>query len=285
MTDQPELSFFTAGEGVEVVVPTTMARSMWDEDQMHGVALAGALARAAERCLAAAGRDDLDPARLTVDLFRKARMQPCETSAEVVREGPRICLVDVVLRQGGERVARASALFLKPTASAPGEVWEPAHREQPPADDVAPRTDEPHVPYLDSGAGWSQDFTTHQNPGRKRSWNTPPAIVAGEATTPFQAAAAIADGTSLVTNWGSEGVQYINTDINLALARPPVGLSIGLAALHRVEHDGVAVGTAAVFDRSGPLGTATVTALANARRTVDLGGVRYDDDGRRRQAR
>jgi hypothetical protein len=41
--------------------------------------------------------------------------------------------------------------------------------------------------------------------------------------------------------------------------------------------------TAAVFDRSGPLGTAVVTSLANAKRVVDLGGVEYTDDGERRR--
>ena len=34
--------------------------------------------------------------------------------------------------------------------------------------------------------------------------------------------------------------------------------------------DGIVVGTAEVFDSTGVVGTATVTALANTRRTVDL---------------
>jgi hypothetical protein len=85
----------------------------------------------------------------------------------------------------------------------------------------------------------------------------------------------------MVTNWGSRGVEHINTDITMTLAREPEGVEIGLLATDRVEHDGIAVGTAAVFDRRGPLGTVIVAALANARRTVDLGSVTYTDDGRR----
>jgi len=92
----------------------------------------------------------------------------------------------------------------------------------------------------------------------------------------------MADGASLVTNWGDKGVEYINTDITLTLARLPEGLEIGLAAVDRVEHDGIAVGTAAVFDRSGTLGTAVVTSLVNAHRTVDFEGVEYTDSGERR---
>ena len=41
------------------------------------------------------------------------------------------------------------------------------------------------------------------------------------------------------------------------------------------------VGSATVFDRSGTIGVASVTALANARRPVDFEQVRYDDDGTR----
>ena len=106
-------------------------------------------------------------------------------------------------------------------------------------------------------------------------------IVPDQAVTPFQAAASTADGTSMVCNWGSRGVEHINTDITMTLAREPDGVEIGLLATDRVEHDGIAVGTAQIFDRSGPLGTVMVAALANARRTVDLGSVSYTDDGQR----
>jgi hypothetical protein len=275
-----QLSFFRhAGDDL---VPTDLACSMWSTDQMHGVALSGALARAAERCLAAAGRTDLRPARFVVDLFRPARMRACTFATEVVREGSRICLVDVTMSQDGERVARASATFLKPSQDAPGEVWQPRTRPEPPPLDVAPETDEPRVPFFHSSAGWSQDFGQHQNADRKASWNSAIPVVPDEPLTGFQAAAATADGGSMVTNWGSNGVEYINTDIALTLAREPVGVEIGLLATDRVEQDGIAVGTATMFDRRGPLGTVMVAALANTRRTVDFARVAWTDDGERR---
>lgn len=274
-----DLSLFEA-DG-DALRPTNIARSMWSDNQMHGVAISGALSRAIERCVTDAGRDDLRPARMTVDLFRPATMDPCLVTTEVVREGRRICLVDALLTQGGERVARASAIFLMPSASAPGEVWEPTDRPAPPPLDVAPVSSEPRVPYFHSDAGWTQTFADHQNGSRKASWNTGLPVVAGEEVTPFQAVAAMADGASLVTNWGDQGVEYINTDITLTLARVPEGVEVGLAAEDRVEHDGIAVGTATLFDRAGTLGTVVVTSLANTRRTVDLGGVEYTDDGGR----
>jgi hypothetical protein len=275
-----DLSFFRA-DGVRLV-PTELAQSMWDADQMHGVAVSGALARALEHRVAGLGRAELRPARLTVDLFRPAAMVACEIATVVVREGRRICLVDAVLTQGGDAVARASAVFLAPSADTEGELWSPEHRPGPPPEDLAPPTDVPHVPYFHSAdAGWSQQFGDHQNGSRKQSWNCAIPVVAGEPITPFQAVAAVADGASLVTNWGSAGVEHINTDVTLTLARRPDGVEIGLAAVDRVECDGIAVGTVAVFDRRGPLGTAVVTALANTRRTVDMGGIEYQHDGTR----
>lgn len=274
------ISFFTR-DGDDLV-PAPLACSMWSDDQMHGVALSGALAWAAEQALVAAGRTDLRPARWAVDLFKPARMVPCTLTTEIEREGRRICLVDVILSQDGERVARGTATFLKPSETTEGEVWSPAERPSPPPLDVVPPSDgEPRAPYVRSSEGWSQNFLEHQNADRKMSWSTSVPIVPDQPLTGFQAAASTADGTSMVTNWGSRGVEYINTDITMTLAREPDGIEIGLLATDRVEHEGIAVGSAAMFDRSGPLGTVMVAALANARRTVDLGSVSYTDDGQR----
>lgn len=271
-----DLSFFTR-DG-DVLVPTEMALSSWSGDQLHGVAVSGALGRAAEQAVEAIGRVELVPVRLTVDLFRATRMRPCRLEATVVREGPRLCLVDVHLLQDGDdtedgpvATARASVLFLRTGEAPTGEVWMPQDAPQPPPVEVAPVTDQPHVPYLRSDADWSQNFREHQNAGRKTTWNTPPAIVSGEPLTGFQAAAAMADGTSLTSNWGSRGVEHINADITLTLARRPVGVTVGLHATDRVEHDGIAVGTATLFDREGRLGTTVVTAMSNTKRSVDLG--------------
>ena len=48
-------------------------------------------------------------------------------------------------------------------------------------------------------------------------------------------------------------------------------MELGLYALDRTVNDGIAVGTAAMFDRHGQLGTATVVTLANAAHRVAIG--------------
>ena len=262
--------FRSSAEGLD---PLPLAQSLWREDQMHGVAVSGLLARALEQALDAAGRSGLVPARYHVDLFRPARMTTTTASARIVREGPRLVLLDAVVEQDGELVARAGGTFLAPSQNAPGEVWTaPGERPAPPPPTLLPEPGEQHVPLFASAAPWSDDFGDHQNGGRHQTWQTAIPIVAGEECSPFQAVASIADAASMVTNWGTEGVAHINTDIDLALCRLPDSARLGLRATDRLEVDGIAVGTAEVYDASGPIGTATVTSLANARRTVDLSG-------------
>jgi hypothetical protein len=274
-----KLSFFTS-DG-DALVPTGLARSLWSDDQMHGVALSGALARGLERAVADVGRAELRPARYSVDLFRAARMEPCHIQAVVVREGRRLCLVDATLEQGGEPVARASGLFLQPSEQAPGAVWEPGTTFDPPPLDVAPQSDEPRVPLFNSeGIGWSTSFAAHQNGNRKTTWQTGVPVVPEERPSPFVAVASIADAASMVTNWGSNGVEHINTDITLTLVRLPESLEVGLAALDRVSADGIASGVAAVFDRRGRVGSVMVSSLANAKRTVDFEVHDFSDDPR-----
>jgi hypothetical protein len=255
----------------DVLVPQDIARSLWRSDQMHGVATSGALARELESAVVTAGRRDLRPARYTVDLFKAPSMGPCTMASTVVREGSRLMLLDATLSQEGAVVARASALFLKETENPPGDVWSPPEAPTPPPLEIAAVSDEPRVPiFYSDGVGWSQNFAEHQNGGRKQTWQTTLAIVAGERPTPFQGLAGAADATSMVVNWGSAGVQYINTDVTLAISRVPVSQEIGLSAISWTAYDGIATGTCAVFDRQGPIGTSTVTSISNARRAVDF---------------
>ncbi len=273
------LSFFTRHG--DDLLPVDLARSLWSEDQMHGVALSGALARSLEQAVAAAGRSELRPTRYTVDLFRPARMAPCRITTTVVREGSRLLLVDAVLTQEGQPVARAGAVFLRPTTPATGAVWEPDAAFSPPPLDLAPVSDKPRVPLFSSELiGWSASFADHQNGERKMTWQTGVPVVPDEQPSGFVAAASVSDAASMVTNWGSQGVEHINTDITLTLARTPVSLEIGLAAVDRVSADGIATGTVTVFDRQGRLGTAVVSALANTKRSVDFEVHDFSNDPR-----
>ncbi|MFC8387011.1 acyl-CoA thioesterase domain-containing protein [Nocardia sp. NPDC057272] len=262
-------AFFRAESGrtSTELIPQTEALSGWGEDHLRGLAISSALARAAERAVADIGRADLQPVRWTLDLFRPARRRPCTTSANIVREGRRLCLVDTVLHQDGGPVARASALFLAPSESPSGAVWSGGARPEPPP--LGASMTQGHRLYFSEGTGWG-DAAQAQNDARKQVWHDPIPVVEGEPITPLQLTAGIADVVNVVANLGSNGLEFINADLTLALVRLPVGTAVGFSATDRIEHAGISVGTAVAFDRTGVFGTATVSALANTHRTVDL---------------
>ncbi|MEV6341430.1 thioesterase family protein [Nocardia vinacea] len=258
-------AFFAAkDDGFE---PLPFAASSWSPKMVNGPAICGLLARALEQQHCAPG---FTPARLTVDLFRPTLRKPVTVVTELVRDGRRIRVADAALMQDGEAVARASAVFLKRSAQPPGELWTRAESPQPP---LVPIADGPTTPMWNSDGsadGWSSRISEHQNNGRKRMWQAPLSVVEGEPPSAFAAAAMIGESTSLMTNWGTAGIGFINADLTLALARPVIGLEIGVEADSHISADGIAVGSATLFDRSGSFGTCVVTALSNADRQVDF---------------
>jgi hypothetical protein len=254
-----------------VLEPQPIARSGWG-DQIRGTAVSGALARATELEMSAVGRPDLRLARWSVHLFRAARMTRSTTTCRVVRKSRRLCLLDAVFEQDGQPVARSSALYLHASETPVEQVWSRAPVDLAPPPDIVPPEPEYRLYHTD-GAGWTSTGEEHQNAHAKRTWHLPMQLVEGEETTPMQAVATVADVTNMVTNWGSEGVQFINVDVDLALVRLPRAGGVGLAADQRLACDGIAVGSAVVFDRDGALGITSVTALANAHVAVDVARV------------
>ncbi|MFD6454809.1 acyl-CoA thioesterase domain-containing protein [Nocardia sp. NPDC060220] len=258
--------------GAEVLHPEPEASSGWIGGQLRGMAVGAVLARAVERELIVRERSDLRPVRWTLDLFRPVFMRPCTTRVEVIRDGRRLSLFDATLIQDGRAVARAGALYLRPGPTPHGICWSPETAADPPPADREPSPDQDRV-YFSEEQGWSPDARTHHNAARTGIWHRPIAVVVGEEPTPFQFVAGLADVTNVVTNLGSHGLEYINADATLTLTRLPEGDEAGLVGLDRLAQDGIALGTAAIYDRKGVFGTATVSSLANTRGPADLSAI------------
>ena len=242
--------------------PTPACASGWSTEQLRGPAVSAALARATERA-ASESLPDKRLVRWTVDLFRPAMMQPTVVTASILRRGRRIGLIDAELVQNGKPLARSRALFARPSSTPEGSVWTPSPAFLPPPADLLPAPGE-HRLYNSDHRGWTPHAEDHLGSAHKQTWHFPVRTVAGEEPTHFQMAAGVADVTNLVMSWGSAGVEFINADITLAITRLPSALELGLCALNRTVDNGIAVGTAAMFDRQGQLGVATVVTLANA---------------------
>jgi acyl-coenzyme A thioesterase PaaI-like protein len=253
----------------EVLRPTRASAGGWSTEQMRGPAVSAALARGTEH-VADDALPGMRPVRWTVDLFRPPMMLPTTVTASVSRKGRRIGLIDAELAQNGRPVARSRALFARPSPTPDGLVWTSSSAFRPPPPDLRPASGEPLL-YNSDHRGWTPNAADHLGGAHKQTWHFPVAVVAGEEHTRFQMAAGVADVANLVMSWGSAGVEFINADITLAISRLPVAMELGLCALDRTVADGIAVGTAAMFDRHGQLGTATVVTLANAGNRVDIG--------------
>jgi hypothetical protein len=230
---------------------------------MSGHVAGGLLSRAVERAV-----DDpaFMPARLTVDLPRPTALEPVEVQTRVVRNGKRLRLVESALLQDDKVVAQATGLFLRRGEQPTGDIWStdvempsiPAGL-QPSDDSLFVRT-----------YGWGMSI---QNPdpdwsgqgGEKFTWLrlTQP-LFEGEPLTPFTRAAMAADVTASLTNWSSEGLKFINADYTLTLSRLPDGPMIGLAAQGHSTHDGIATGTATLFDQQGKIGSCVSVSLAQS---------------------
>jgi hypothetical protein len=259
---QTELSepYFTERDGE--LVPAPHARSWWAAGMVHGRLLAGLLARSLELEHSDTG---LHFARLTVDMFRNAPMEPLRVTTERVREGRRIRVADAVVHSTVGPVARAAAVLLRRGEQPEGFVpnvpeWDAVTPDQ------LPPTAKPEFPV--------QMFDEDNNPivywgdsgtKRRRVWiHEFSPLVAGESLTPFVRAALAADAASPMTHAGKQ-LEFINADYTLLLSRLPLSDVVGLESGGHISEDGIAVGHATVFDLAGPIGHCTTTALANQR--------------------
>ena len=249
-------------------VPRDLARGFWSRETISGPPACGIVARELENAYLAS-EPEFFPARLTVDLSRPVPAEPLLVRTRLSRDGRRIRVADAEVfgTDDENAVARATAVFLRRSAQPPGAVWRPRSARPVPGDDDPP----PEVtPVYGSDIGWSGDISAHRDSSRKRLWVRRIAAVHGELPSPFIKAAIVGEQASFVTNWGSMGVEFINVDATLNLARLPVGTGLGVEAEAHLSDDGIAACAATLFDTEGPVGICTVTALAAVDRRLDL---------------
>ena len=255
-------AFFTPTErGLE---PHPDARSPWADDMLHGRLLGGLAAWAIERDH---GDDSFQPARLTVDMFRFPAMAPTSVRTDVVRAGGRVRVVDATIEIDGVAVARASSLHLRRGVAPTGDdapvtaPWS-APTPQDLIDSGSVGALPPDVPFqllpLD-GAAFGPT-----GPVPRRGWmRDDRPLVEGAPLTPFVRAALAADFASPLANFTDHGLDYINADLALYLARLPDGEWIGIETNARVVADGVSIAECRFHDERGPVGWGAVCAVLN----------------------
>ncbi|WP_307874485.1 thioesterase family protein [Frankia nepalensis] len=247
--------------------PNDIAGGVWAAKTVSGRILGGLVTHVLEQEQSAPG---YRLARLTVDMFRAIPMAPLTVTTALVRAGGRIRVADAHLSHDGTLIGRATAVFLRPSTNAPGEIWRPDRGEwtapEPGDPRLAAGTVNPRIEGLPMLAGERPDGPLGPTRGVQRGgmWvRELHPVVEGMPMTPLTRVGLVADMTSATTHRGTGGIQYINTDWSLNLVREPVGEFLGVLARDQHAVDGVSFGQATIHDAAGLLGTCTVTALAN----------------------
>lgn len=240
-------------------MPNSIAHGGWGPT-LGGQVVGGLLARAVEQHVP---EDDLQPARLTVEILRRVATEPLRVTASVVRAGSRMRAIDAAMTQHGELVARASALYLRRGTQPGGEFFTTAVTMPSVPEEPAP-LDESVPMFIQTYGNDDGGRFPWQHSGPRYAWiREIRDLVDGEELTPFVRAAMAVDVTASMTNFSTTGLAFINADYTLTLSRLPIGPYIGLAALTHYSDAGVATGSAALLDMSGPIGSGVSTAIAN----------------------
>jgi acyl-coenzyme A thioesterase PaaI-like protein len=261
-----ESFFVTDGD---TFVPNEIAQGGWGPT-LGGQVLGGLMARAVEQKRA---DPDLIPARFTVDILRRVATAPVRVHADVVRTGRRMQAIDAQLIQGGELVARASALLLR-RGDQPHEMPWTTSISMPPIPPEPAQFDGSVPMFITPYGGGSSDYTfPWQHDGPRYAWvREIRPLIDDEALTPFIRAAMAVDVTASLTGFSKAGLEFINADYTLTLCRLPDGPYVGLAGLTHYSAGGIAVGSASLFDAQGPIGGSMTTAAANSNFRPSVGG-------------
>lgn len=236
-------------------------RGPWDENSVHGRIVIGLLAHEIESRY---GGSEFQTARLTVDMYRLPGFAPVCVTTRPVREGKRIRVIDAEFFSNGVSMARATCQLLRRTTSPEGTVWSTPNWSAPRPENIDPPADRRSA----LGGMWEirQISGWMGASGPRRVWmREVRELVGGLPLTPFVRAALASDFASPFANAGDKGLGYINSDVTLYIHREMQGQWIGLEVTNHMATEGVAVGECLLYDVTGPIGIAAVTALAQRR--------------------
>jgi hypothetical protein len=257
MSNEP---FFKRQDGR--FLPQPVSAGPWDPKSLHGRVIIGLLAHEIE--VKYGGDPDMVPARLTVDMYKLPDFSEVEVTTRVVRDGYRIKVIDAEFISGGVSAGRATCQLLRRSQAPEGTVWSPPNWDAP-----HPETLPVPEPRAGMGGMWAMRPISGGmgQSGPRRTWMAEVRdVVGGSPITPWQRAALAADFASPFANGAQgAGLGYINSDATLYLHRAMVGEWIGFEVVNHGATDGVAIGECWLYDVEGPIGTATVCALAQKR--------------------
>jgi Acyl-CoA thioesterase C-terminal domain/Acyl-CoA thioesterase N-terminal domain len=266
----PDSFYEPDGDGF---VATEATRGPWDPDAQHASPPAALIGREIERLGdGRMGGGEGPPAqvgRITYEIMRSVPIEPVRVSAEVVRTGRRVEMVESALTdlEGAELIrargwrVRADELDFEPPRGFPEPPPGPEQGEAKPFFDTG----------QDVGYHTSMEYRFAQGsfaePGPATCWlKLGVDLVDGEKPTPLQRLLAAADtGNGISAALDYRKFVFINVDLTVHIHRLPEGEWICLDALTLPEPTGIGIADTRLFDERGAIGRAVQTLLVAPR--------------------
>lgn len=259
-------------------IPSDTAASPWGPVTLHGGASTALMVSAMEDRFSS---DDMQLARLTVDLFRPVPKAPLRVDCKTVRDGKRVKVFDVSLYHEQVEVCRASGLVLQKSAvEVPGyannDTALPEHIARAMAQQAVIGIGPEHrmyegtpTPGLHRSIPLKPVFL-NIGIGHGCSWlKLPVPVIEGRANTPLSSVAALADfanGFSQVHL--SEEVGFINADLTVNLFRMPTSEWLCIDSRAFPQSTGLSMVESVLYDEGGMLGRVAQSNLTMPRFTA-----------------
>jgi hypothetical protein len=244
---------------------TPSAAGPWNPQHQHGAAPTALICWVVERIPTLV---PMHVARITVDLLRPVPVAPLEVKSEVLREGRKIQLCQIQLFADGTEVTRATVLRIRSTPlSLPDTVKDEPVMYPSPEESRAPKESSSGSNAFVTGLQMRIAKGGFRRPGPAAIWfRAERPIISGAPITPLMRAAITSDfcnGTSAMLDFNDW--TFINGDLNINLARMPVGEWILLDAESYVGPTGVGIAFARLGDVQGYFGRAVQSLVIEPR--------------------
>ncbi len=245
---------------------TELTRGPWDRGAQHAGPPAALLGYAIE-CLPESGRFQVG--RITFEILRSIPIGPVEVSAEIVRPGKRVQMVEAELRVAGEVLMRARAWRLRiGEVDVPEDSIAPEQPPPPPEDgDNAGffPTGEEHGYHSAMDASFISGGFLELGPATVWLRMRQP-LVTGEEPSPLQRLLVVADvGNGVSAALDFRRFVFINVDLTVQLERMPEGEWIGIEAVTLPQPTGIGTAESVLYDRRGRVGRGLQTLLISER--------------------